>query len=104
MTLKPASASAAIWWRHEYASSGKPCSSSTAGPSPARCTASSMPLAVMISGGGNGAVAGTGDPRRVSGRRPQRPAVALEEHGLLDGHAAQARRQAAGGAAEADEP
>src|SRR4051812_5855814 len=32
-TWKPASPSGPIWCRHEYAISGKPCSSSTSGPS-----------------------------------------------------------------------
>src|SRR5215210_690200 len=37
-TRKPASASAGIWWRHEYQYSGKPCRSTTSGPLPASTT------------------------------------------------------------------
>src|SRR6478735_10546434 len=46
MTWYPAAASAGIWWRHEWASSGKPWASTTTGlpGSPASVTRNVTPL------------------------------------------------------------
>ncbi len=43
MTRKPLPANALIWARHRCQESGKPCSSSTGGPSPAVATFSRTP-------------------------------------------------------------
>src|SRR3954453_2284748 len=47
MVRKPAAVSAGIWCRHRREESGKPCRSSTAGPSPSSLTASSAPSAFI---------------------------------------------------------
>src|SRR6058998_3243894 len=45
---KPASASAASWWRHEYQDSGKPWQRTTSGPSPCSATCMRMPFASTV--------------------------------------------------------
>src|SRR5690348_5665915 len=47
-TWKPAAASAGIWWRQEYDSSGQPWQSTTRGPLPSSRTKSSMPLDATV--------------------------------------------------------
>ena len=45
---KPASASAASWWRQEYQDSGKPWHMMTSGPVPCSATCMRMPLVSIV--------------------------------------------------------
>src|SRR6266478_475054 len=45
---KPAAASAASWWRHEYQDSGKPWQRTTSGPSPCSATCMRMPFVSIV--------------------------------------------------------